>query len=128
MAASRDDFRSGMKIFAQLPRHEKNWVTAALIEEFTLQDHAALDDFVASMQAARAAIRGGVSVFLSYSSRDKRFVRALATYLESRGISVWLDEADLLGGESLLQRLASAVTAATLLVVVLSYPFDELRR
>jgi hypothetical protein len=86
----------------------------------SLGEGAALDYFVTSLASARAAIRKGISVFLSHSSRDKRFVRALASYLTKHGIRVWLDEADLLAGEPLVDRLAGSVLKTHLLVAVLS--------
>lgn len=117
---SYNGFREGLSNFAQISSADKNWVTAKLIRDLSLLDAAALDDFISCMRSARLAIRGGVSVFLSHSSKDKSFIRPLARYLESHGISVWLDEADLVGGEPLLARLAASVSEVTLMVVVLS--------
>jgi len=118
--SARDGFKRGISHFASLPRHEKNWVTSGLIQQLSLHERGALNDFMASMVSAREALRGGLSVFLSHSSRDKRFVRSLAGYLGKHGIRTWLDEADLLAGESLVDRLANSVMQTHLLLAVLS--------
>jgi hypothetical protein len=119
-ALSNKGFKTGISNFALLSRSEKNWVTTRLIEELSLHERSALDDFIASMSSAQDAIRGQVSVFLSHSSRDKRFVRSLSTYLEKCGIRTWLDEADLIAGQSLANRLCESVSKTNLLIVVLS--------
>ena len=120
MPAARKGFKRGISKYASLPRHEKNWVTSELIQQLSPHERGALDDFIASMVAARQALRREVSVFLSHSSRDKRFVRSLANYLGKHGIRTWLDEADLLAGESLADRLASSVEQTHLVLAVLS--------
>ncbi len=60
------------------------------------------------------------SVFLSHTSADKPFVRKLATDLVLHGIRVWLDEAELLVGDSLLDRISTAITEMDYLAVVLT--------
>lgn len=123
---TRNSIYSGIGDFAHLSRADKNWVTSELIRSFSLHHMSALDQFIASMRAARIALQGGVSAFLSHSSKDKKFVRSLAEYLQSHGIRVWLDEADLFGGETLLDRLASAVHETRFIIVILSkYSVDS---
>jgi hypothetical protein len=60
------------------------------------------------------------SVFLSHSSLDKPFVRRLARELRQYGVKVWLDEAELLPGDSLFGKIESAITEMRYLAVVLS--------
>jgi len=60
------------------------------------------------------------SVFLSHNAVDKPFVRRLARDLVLRGIRVWLDEAELLVGDSLLTKIASAIEEMEYLAVILS--------
>lgn len=60
------------------------------------------------------------SVFLSHSSRDKRFVRKLAQGLRAYDIEVWLDEVDLAIGQPLRKRLQEAIATKDHVVVVLS--------
>jgi hypothetical protein len=59
-------------------------------------------------------------VFISYSSRDTAFVQALTSDLQKSGLKVWLDEARLTGGDSLVGKLDSAIREAAAAIVVLS--------
>jgi hypothetical protein len=60
------------------------------------------------------------SIFLSHSSLDKDFARRLAVDLRARGIRVWLDEADIGVGDSLIGRLEQAIDETDYLAVLLS--------
>jgi hypothetical protein len=121
MAASLEGFRKGLSHFSGINRPLKNWVTSEFIRKASShQEVRALDDFLESVTAARTAIRTQGSVFLSHSNSDKRFVRPLATYIESHGLRVWLDEVELHPGEPLMERLAAAVGSSTLVLAILS--------
>jgi hypothetical protein len=48
-------------------------------------------------------------VFLSHSHEDKEFVNKLASDLQKAGIRTWVDEAEILVGESLLKKIATAI-------------------
>ena len=62
------------------------------------------------------------SVFISHTSPDKtRFVQPFARLLRERGIRVWLDEAEISPGDSLVERIfTSGIGSADAVVVVLS--------
>lgn len=60
------------------------------------------------------------SIFLAHSSKDKRFARRLAAALQERGFRVWIDEAELLVGDSLFEKIGKAITEVDFLGVVLS--------
>lgn len=62
----------------------------------------------------------GVTIFLSHSSIDKSFVRALAVDLASMGHKPWLDEWEILGGESIPTRIAEGLENCEFIVLVLS--------
>jgi hypothetical protein len=49
------------------------------------------------------------TVFINYAHEDKELARAFATALEARGLKVWIDENELLAGDSIIERIASAV-------------------
>jgi hypothetical protein len=68
----------------------------------------------------RVALANEQSVFLSHSHQDKEFVRRLAEDLRREGVRVWLDEAELMPGDSLLDRIESAIEEMQYLAVVLS--------
>ncbi len=59
-------------------------------------------------------------VFLSHSSKDKAFARKLAEELTANGAQVWIDEAELKIGDSLIQRIGDAVADSDYMAVVLS--------
>ncbi|RYD61351.1 MAG: toll/interleukin-1 receptor domain-containing protein, partial [Verrucomicrobiaceae bacterium] len=61
------------------------------------------------------------SVFLSHSSRDKAFARKLAERLVAAGVTVWLDEAELNVGDSLLDRISSAIETTDFVAAVISH-------
>jgi hypothetical protein len=60
------------------------------------------------------------AIFLSHSSSDKGFARKLATDLRARGIRIWLDEAEMGLGDSLIGRLEKAIDENDYLAVILS--------
>jgi TIR domain-containing protein len=60
------------------------------------------------------------SIFLSHSSADKPFARRLADDLRVRGARVWLDEAEIGIGDSLIGRLEDAIDETDYLAVILS--------
>ena len=60
------------------------------------------------------------SIFLSHNYRDKPFVRTLAQDLTAMGLRVWVDEAELRVGDSLITSISSAIDEMRYLGVVLS--------
>lgn len=61
------------------------------------------------------------SVFLSHSSKDKAFTRKLAERLEEKSVNVWLDEAELNVGDSLLTQISNAIDRTDFVAVILSH-------
>jgi len=62
-----------------------------------------------------------ISVFLSHSSKDKFFARKLAETLVSYDMKVWLDEAELKVGDSLIGKISAAIDQADFVAVILSH-------
>ncbi len=60
-------------------------------------------------------------VFLSHSWKDKAFARKLAEQLRLNGVEVWIDEAELRVGDSLIQKIGGAVNDADYIAVILSH-------
>jgi len=49
------------------------------------------------------------SVFLSHNSKDKKWVRKLAERLTSDDVVVWIDEAELNIGDSLIEKISVGI-------------------
>ncbi|MFM7641531.1 MAG: toll/interleukin-1 receptor domain-containing protein [Cyanobium sp.] len=63
-------------------------------------------------------------VFLSHTSSDKlRYVRPLSRKLEERGITYWLDEAEISWGERVSMAISRGLEASRYVLVVLSEEF-----
>lgn len=58
--------------------------------------------------------------FMCYSREDSDFVRGLATKLRTSGASVWIDQLDILGGQSWDSAVEEALNACAGLIVALS--------
>jgi TIR domain len=59
-------------------------------------------------------------IFISHSSKDKRFVRTLSADLRKLGHRVWLDEYEISVGESIVAKLGTGLGQAEFVIVVLS--------
>lgn len=61
------------------------------------------------------------SVFLSHSSKDNAFTRKLAERLRDAGVRVWLDEAEINIGDSLLTKISAAIESTDFVAVIISH-------
>jgi hypothetical protein len=60
-------------------------------------------------------------IFLSHTSEDKTFVYRLKAALNKRGVNdVWVDEAEIMVGDSLIKKIEDAITKARYFGVILS--------
>jgi hypothetical protein len=62
-----------------------------------------------------------VSVFISYSTKDKDFVDKLSIELVKKRIHVWLDKWAMKPGDSLIDKIQEGLTDSAYLLVVLSH-------
>jgi predicted nucleotide-binding protein len=60
------------------------------------------------------------SVFISYSHADKDLARALAAVLQDRGVRIWIDEGELKVGDSIIERIATAIAEIDFFLVLVS--------
>ncbi len=60
------------------------------------------------------------SIFISYCYKDRVFARRLAKDLQNEGIKVWIDEGEILVGDSLLKKIKEAIDEVDYLGVVLT--------
>ncbi|MDR5589014.1 toll/interleukin-1 receptor domain-containing protein [Salegentibacter agarivorans] len=61
-----------------------------------------------------------MSVFISYSSKDRDFVEKLSIELVKNRINVWLDKWSMQPGDSLIDKIEEGLTDSSFLLVVLS--------
>jgi hypothetical protein len=87
-----------------------------LSELALVQDQLADRLFQAQFQAGSR----GRKVFISHSSLDKQFARWLAVDLANRGYRPWLDEWEILAGDSIPESISLGLTKCDFVVVVLS--------
>jgi hypothetical protein len=59
-------------------------------------------------------------IFISYSSKDRSFVRSLTRRLWRERYSVWLDEKELVPGDALATRLSEAIEQAKVVLVIVT--------
>ncbi|MEA8799200.1 toll/interleukin-1 receptor domain-containing protein [Klebsiella aerogenes] len=60
------------------------------------------------------------SIFLSHNSKDKPFVRKLADSLRSEGHVVWIDEAEINIGDSLVEKIRDGLDKVDYVAAILS--------
>jgi TIR domain len=60
------------------------------------------------------------SAFLSHSSLDKDIVRRIATRLRECGVDVWLDERELIPGDTILEHVSDSIRYVDFVAVILS--------
>lgn len=61
-----------------------------------------------------------VTIFLCHSTKDKPFVRELSARLQTYGVKVWMDEAEIRVGDSLIERIGDALETVDYVAAVLS--------
>lgn len=60
------------------------------------------------------------STFISYSHTDKPVARAIAAALEERGFTVCIDEGELRAGDSIIERISTAIAEIDYVVAIVS--------
>ncbi len=60
------------------------------------------------------------SVFLSHNSEDKPLVREIGKILELHGLKVWIDEAEIKFGDSLIQKISDGINSVDCLLAFIS--------
>jgi hypothetical protein len=61
------------------------------------------------------------SVFVSYTHEDAHLAQALATALEDQGARVWIDQGELLVGDSLIERISDAIAEFDFVAALVSH-------
>ena len=61
-----------------------------------------------------------LSVFLSYAHQDRAIAKSIAKELGKAGLRVWIDEGELRAGDSIIDRIATAIAEVEFVVALLS--------
>jgi TIR domain len=72
------------------------------------------------MQRAWGAKSPGLLAFISHTSDDKPLARQISSELENAGILTWLDEKDIVGGQSIPAEITSALEQCTHFLLIVS--------
>src|SRR4029078_1519608 len=73
-----------------------------------------------SEATAPAAAPGSRHVFISYSRKDSAAARALVGILERSGLTFWIDQEDIKGGENFSASVDAAIASAGAVLVLWS--------
>ncbi len=63
---------------------------------------------------------GGLSIFVSHASQDKRIASRVAMGLKAFDYDTWYDDWELLPGDSIIERIEAAISKTDVLLVLLS--------
>jgi predicted peroxiredoxin len=111
---------------------EKNYDKAAIAPLITWANSVAqvldlgvrvevlINEAVATKEQRRAKHKYERVAFISHSTTDKPFVRRLAADLVSNGVKVWLDEQQLLVGDSIPEKIAQGLAESDFFLLVVS--------
>ena len=59
-----------------------------------------------------------ISIFVSYAHEDKPLARQLAQSLTAYSLRVWIDEGELMVGDSIIDRISSALASVKFVVAI----------
>jgi len=60
------------------------------------------------------------SVFISYSHKDKSFVERLAADIRDAGHTVWIDETEIIVGDSLIEKILNGIDSVDFVAAIIS--------
>lgn len=114
--AIRADLREGAEPDDRVPRIKSAQVYADWSGGGPM--HNGIRKFIRAANASLSS--SAVGVFVCHSHEDKPFARRLAIAIAGSGFKVWLDEAEIRVGESLIGKIEAGITGASHLVAVIS--------
>jgi hypothetical protein len=107
-------------IGSQNGRTRANEPWSQTYEQWNNEWLATLSDLIERLQSASPTSRDQPSIFLSHTWKDKPFARRLASELTQLGARVWIDEAEIKLGDSLIEKIRTGIDEMDYLAVVLS--------
>ncbi len=102
------------------PQQNRNILSCDLCDQEYEQSTLPISNIVRVVMRESTEQLSEPKVFISHSSADKQFVRKLVDDLKIQNIPVWFDESDILVGDSIVQKINTALSESDYLIVVLS--------
>lgn len=120
---SRASYGNGSWSFA-IDRRIRRFRGVESIQDYWIRAHpdSSSDYGVVPSTLTEGTMEGApaVSVFISYAHADKPVARAIAESLGGAGARVWIDEGELRAGDSIIERIATAIADVQFVVAIVS--------
>jgi hypothetical protein len=97
-----------------------SWANTEKALDLGVRVEALVNDAVAAKEVRHAEHAHERVAFISHSSKDKPFVRKLAADLVASGVKVWLDEQNMLVGDSIPEKIAQGLAESDFFLIVVS--------
>lgn len=96
------------------------WANAEKALDLEVRVEVLVDKAVEAKEVRRTVRESERIAFISHSTRDKPFVRKLAADLVANGVKVWLDEQQILVGDSIPEKIAQGLAESDFFLIVVS--------
>ena len=96
------------------------WAQQMNVLEPTLRVGNLLDEAVATKEKRHRDDKKKIVAFVSHSSKDKPFIRQLASDLTEQGITVWIDEQMIKVGDSIVEKISQGLAESDYFLIALS--------
>jgi hypothetical protein len=97
-----------------------SWANSERALDLGLRMEALVNKAVEAKEVRHAEHAHERVAFISHSTKDKPFVRRLAADLVASGIKVWLDEQNMLVGDSVPEKIAQGLAESDFFLIVVS--------
>jgi hypothetical protein len=97
-----------------------SWANSEKALDLDLRVEALVNDAVVAKEVRHVEHEHERIAFVSHSTKDKPFVRKLASDLVASGVKVWIDEQNILVGDSIPEKIAQGLAESDFFLIVLS--------
>jgi hypothetical protein len=97
-----------------------SWANTEKALDLGVRVEVLVNDAVAAKEVRHTMHAHERVAFISHSSKDKPFVRKLAADLVASGVKVWIDEQNILVGDSIPEKIAQGLAESDFFLIVVS--------
>jgi hypothetical protein len=97
-----------------------SWANSEKALDLGVRVEVLVNEAVAAKEVRHAEHEQERVAFISHSTKDKPFVRKLAADLVASGVKVWLDEQNILVGDSIPEKIAQGLAESDFFLIVVS--------